>query len=313
MEIIELHHPYQAEEIPQDDIVLILGFFDGLHMAHQKVIQEGLKLGRQHKLKVGLMTFKRSPRIVYSKFRPEMESYLTPRKRKRELLADFGIDRLFEVDFTSEFSALKPEEFVDQYVLGLNAKHVVAGYDYTFGPPKQTSMELMRQLAAGRFGVHTVQPVLDRHGEAIHASRIRGLLSQGKIEIANELLGYPYENTGFVIHGESRGRVLGFPTANTYPDPEQQFIPGIGVYACQVLVQGQWYQAATSIGYNLTFGKSDSYTIEPYILDFDREIYGEDIRIRWLHFLREEIKFNSVDALIDQLEKDEAKTRQLLR
>lgn len=207
---------------------------------------------------------------------------------------------------------MKPEDFIDQYVVNLNAEVVVAGYDYTFGPPQETDMALMEELADNRFEVITIEEQRLDSGEEISSTAVRRYLMQGEIEKANQLLGRPFATTGYVIHGMARGRQLGYPTANVYPD-QDLLIPAIGVYASRVCVQGQWYDAMTSIGYNVTFGDSKEYTIEVHILDFDQAIYGENMTIHWYEYMRGEEKFDSIEDLTAQLAEDEVKTREILR
>lgn len=310
MEIRRIHHPYQSTDLYQDEIVLILGFFDGVHRGHQEVIQRGIEIAREKGIKAAVMTFNRHPGIVYRSFDMTQYAYLTPLKRKEELMEKFGIDILYEVNFTSKFGSLSPQEFVDQYIVGWNAKVVVAGFDYTYGKKDIANMETLPDYAKGRFEVVTVSKK-EEEQKKISSTRVRQVISDGKIDEANELLGYVYETSGFVIHGDARGRTLGYPTANIYPHP-YVFIPKRGVYAVKMYVDDEWHDGMASIGYNVTFESRRSYSVEVHLFDFKKEIYGEDVRVKWVKYLREEIKFNSKEELIEQLEQDELDSKEAL-
>lgn len=311
MIVKKLHHPYELSEIHTDDIVLILGFFDGVHRGHAKVIKKGVDLAKEHQLKSVVMTFNRHPSLVYQKYHPTRHAYLTTHDRKAELIERLGVDILYEMEFTSRLGSLQPEEFVDQYMVDWNAKYVVAGFDYTYGKKEVANMTLLPKLAKDRFHVVTVGEHTDDQGK-ISSTRIRHLISQGNIKAANELLGYYYQTSGYVIHGEARGRTLGYPTANIEPHPHV-FIPEIGIYTVAIKVNGKWYGGMASIGYNVTFGFRNNQSIEVNIFDFDEMIYGEDVQIRWIDYLRGEEKFDSSEALVEQLRKDQEKSEELLK
>lgn len=305
MKIIHLHHPYHLEQIPNEEVVLVLGFFDGVHAGHQEVIATGRKEADKRGLKLALLTFNHHPSIVFKKTAPI--KYLSSNQRKEELFAKAGVDLLYLVDFTSSFSKLVPQEFVQQYIVNLHAKAVVAGFDYTYGPKTMATMKELPLYAAGRFDVITVPKKVEDH-EKISSTRIRSLIHSGKVAEANQLLGYQYEISGTVIHGDARGRTLGYPTANVAIDPHL-CLPGLGVYVVQMRIGETWYRGMASIGHNVTFEANRPLTVEVNLLDFDDEIYGESVSIRWLKRLRDEIKFNSVDELIAQLKQDELATR----
>lgn len=312
MKIVHLKHPYDPKLIEKSRVVLVLGFFDGVHLGHRALIEAGREKADQEGIPLAVMTFNRHPGIVFSDIHPRDIHYLTTAGQKQEEMEKLGVDLYYEVEFTSAFGSLKPEDFIDQYIAGLNAAVVVAGYDYTFGPPQETDMALMEELADNRFEVITIEEQRLDSGEEISSTAVRRYLMQGEIEKANQLLGRPFETTGYVIHGMARGRELGYPTANVYPD-QDLLIPAIGVYASRVCVQGRWHDAMTSIGYNITFGDSKEYTIEVHILDFDQAIYGENVTIRWYEYMRGEEKFDTVEDLTAQLAEDEVKTREILR
>lgn len=307
MKIIELHHPYQREIIEKEPIVLALGFFDGVHLGHQEVIRTARRVANQKGLPLGVMTFNQHPKIIYQNKRPEDVQYLTLIDRKIDLLKAIDVDILYLVDYTFEFGSQTPEQFVDAYIVGLNANTVVAGFDYTYGKKELANMQTLPVHAAGRFEVIEVPELLKRDLK-VGSTSIKELIESNQIELANEELGYAYQTSGIVIHGDKRGRMIGYPTANIQINP-QEVLPSIGVYVVEIEVQGQWYQGMASIGHNITFEKNRKKTCEVFILNFDREIYGQFVRVKWHHYLRDEMKFDGIEGLIAQLDSDLLSTR----
>lgn len=306
MEIIKIRHPYQKNQIPLEEVVLVLGFFDGVHLGHQKVIETGRKIADQEGLKLALMTFNQHPSIVFKKIDPASVKYLTTLEQKEEKMATLGVDFLYEIDFTSAFAHLAPQEFVDQYIVGLHAKYAVSGFDYTYGPKDIADVKHLPEYAKNRFEVVTVQKEVE-DGEKISSTRIRQLLDEGDVTEVTKLLGSVYEIEGVVVHGDARGRLLGFPTANVKVKGTVH-LPREGVYVSEIKVGDNWYPAMGSIGHNDTFGEGRELTVELFILDFSQDIYGEHVVVRWNEFLRDQVKFTDVDGLITQLKKDEADT-----
>lgn len=310
LDIIHVKHSKTKDYIINEDIVLILGFFDGVHLAHQKVINEGIRIGRERGLKVALMTFNRHPKIVYQKIAAKDYHYLTQPTQKYDHIKALGVDILYNVFFNSEFGNLSPQDFVDQYIVDWHAKVVVAGYDYTYGKPSIASMEHLPMYAKGRFEIIQVSEEKTTDN-SISSTAIRQFIKDGEIEQANAMLGYEYETLGFVIRGDARGRDLGYPTANIKPHPDT-LLPKIGVYAVRFTVKGQTYVGMASVGYNVTFSDEKILSTEVAVFDFNEEIYGDDVKIEWVAYLRGEEKFNNAEGLIEQLKKDELESRELL-
>lgn len=307
MEVIHLIHPYQTDQIPADRVVLALGFFDGVHLGHQTVIQRARAEADRRNLPLALMTFNQQPRIVYGGINPKTYKYLSTNDRKMTLLEDLKVDIVYMIDYTYSFGHQAPEEFVQNYIVDINADVVVAGSDYTYGKADIANMKTLPAHADGRFDIVTVD-LLKSLNRKISTTEIKNDLSSGNIERANRDLGYIYENYGTVIHGEKVGRKIGFPTANVQVN-HPQLLPAVGVYAVEFWVSGRWYLGAASIGYNVTLYNDHNLTCEVYIIDYDEFIYGEKVKVRWHHYLRGEIKFDSMDGLIEQLHKDEENTR----
>lgn len=307
MEIIKIRHPYQKEQLPKEDVVLVLGFFDGVHKGHQKVIGTGRQIANQKNLKLAVMTFNQHPSIVFKKPVGEHMKYLTSIEQKERLMAEMQVDYLYEIEFTSDFASLAPQAFVDQYIVGLNAKVAVSGFDYTYGPKDIADVAHLPEYAKDRFEIVTV-PKETEDGHKISSTYIRQQLDEGNLEEANKMLGYVYEIEGTVVHGDARGRTLGFPTANIKVKSSVR-LPKEGVYVSELQVGDTWYPAMSSIGHNDTFGAGRELTVEVFILNFDQDIYGEAVRVRWHHYLREQVAFNGADALVKQLKEDEEATR----
>ncbi|SJZ51378.1 riboflavin kinase / FMN adenylyltransferase [Pilibacter termitis] len=302
MKEIFIHHPYSQSQIPAEEVVLVLGYFDGVHIGHRAVIEKARAIAEEKGLKLALMTFNHHPSIVFNKLSFETMKPLATPVKKGEIMKELGVEIYYVVDFTSQFARLSPQEFVDQYIVGLHAVEVVTGFDYTFGKADVASVEHFPKYAKNRFNVTVVAEYVE-DGEKVSSTLIRSLLDKGEIEQANHLLGRTYETTGIVVHGEARGRTLGFPTANIDISRDVR-LPRVGVYVNRVKVNGKWYRGMASIGYNDTFGDNLSLTLEVYILDFDEDIYGEEITVEWIHYIRDMVKFNGIEELIAQLESD---------
>ncbi|WP_167629840.1 bifunctional riboflavin kinase/FAD synthetase [Listeria valentina] len=305
METCFLHHPDVMVE-NHDPKTIALGFFDGVHKGHQAVIKKAKQIADENGEKSAVLTFDPHPSVVLSQTRKAVH-YLTPLDEKLEKIEQLGIDIVYVVRFTAAFADLSPEQFVEDYLVKLNARHVVAGFDYSYGKKGAGKMEEMASYAKGRFDV-TIVNKQEAFEEKISSTKIRSAIEDGDLDTANDLLGYPYKVKGTVIHGDKRGRTLGFPTANMQID-EDYLIPKLGIYAVRFIIGGKSYAGMASIGYNVTFKTDQERSIEVFILDFDREIYGEQAEIEWFHFFRPEMKFSGVEGLVEQLKQDEANTR----
>ncbi|MGX7108391.1 riboflavin biosynthesis protein RibF [Facklamia miroungae] len=307
MQTIYLSHPYDPKKIYDQPIVLALGFFDGVHLGHQEVIKKGRELADYYQVSLAVLTFNHTPRLVYQLIHPKHYHYLSDNARKIELMEANGVDVLYIAEFTSAMGAQSPQEFVDNYMVNLNAIHVVAGFDYTYGPKENANMQTLKAHSQGRFAINEI-PKKSLNDHKISSSEIHSQILKGNMEVANQELGYIYQTSGIVINGLKRGRKLGFPTANVAID-DGQLIPAIGVYVVEFFVQDQWHYGMASIGYNITFDDVKELSVEVYILDFNQMIYGERVKIKWHHYLRGEIKFDGIEPLIQQLELDQAHTR----
>ncbi len=293
MKVIELAEPYAKSEIYPEQIVLALGFFDGVHRGHQAVIKAA----------------KQQASAIFQQRDPQKIQYLTPITEKLALFEKFGADIAYVVKFDEKLAYLKPQEFIDKYVVGLNAVGITAGSDYTYGPHTVANMKNLPKYAKNRFEIQTVE--LLKEDEKVGSTRIREALANGKVELAAHYLGYVYQTTGKVVHGFERGRQIGFPTLNIETSPAKQ-LPAVGVYAVEVGLDGKRYHGMASIGYNETFGDDLAKTLEVNLFDFSAMVYGKKVTVYWKNYLRPMVKFNSIAELIAQLEADKQHSEALL-
>ncbi|MCH7320981.1 riboflavin biosynthesis protein RibF [Solibacillus sp. MA9] len=304
MDVIHLKYPYQlSQESNKQAYSLAVGFFDGVHKGHQAVINAAKATAKELGIKSAVMTFDPHPSIVLGG-RNEKVFYITPLAQKLDTFEELSIDAVFVVNFTSDFAKLTPEQFVQYFILDLNVQHVTAGFDYSFGAFGKGNMDMMKQLAHGQFGVTIVEKQQDVE-EKISSTRIRNALQDGDMEQVRTLLGRAFEVPGIVVHGDKRGRTMGFPTANVQA-MEGCYIPATGVYAVKILVQNKWYNGVCNVGYKPTFKNPEEkqLSIEVHILNFDKNIYGEEVVVGWYKRIRSERKFSGIDALIEQIEHD---------
>lgn len=304
MNVIHLKYPHQlAQEIEKQAYSLAIGFFDGVHKGHQAVIEAAKQKAEQLNIKSAVMTFDPHPSIVLGR-RNEKVFYITPLLQKIDTFKKLNIDTVFVVNFTSDFAKLTPEEFIKYFIVDLNVQHVTAGFDFSFGAYGKGNMELMEKLSNGRYGVTAIEKQQDAV-EKISSTRIRQALQDGDMEQARHLLGRAFEVPGIVVHGDKRGRTMGFPTANVQA-MEGCYIPATGVYAVKILVQNKWYDGVCNVGYKPTFNNPDEkqLSIEVHILNFNKNIYGEEVVVGWYKRIRSERKFNGIEALIEQIELD---------
>lgn len=281
-----------------EPVVLVLGYFDALHRGHKALFDKAREIAQQKNLRVAVLTFHESPKLAFTRFTPDLLLHLTYPEKRYAKFAEYGVDDLYLTDFTSDFAKTSSDDFINRYVLGLNTQAVVVGFDYHFGYNKTNADYLARNCA---IEVVTVAEVQDDE-EKISSTRIRRAVNKGHIETANRLLGYEFSTRGMVVHGDARGRTMGFPTANLAPI-DRTFLPAEGVYVADVLVKGQRYRSMTSVGRNITFDGQE-LRLEAHLFDFDGEIYGETIEILWLSKIRDMVKFKTIDDLAKRLELD---------
>lgn len=303
VEVIKIKHPHDFQRKQFTPMAMAFGYFDGVHQGHRKVINTAKKIAANNGWKSAVMTFDPHPSVVLRRNIAQME-YISPLKEKIRLIAELGIDYLFIVHFTQEFANLLPQEFVDQYIIGLNVAHVVAGFDYTYGRLGKGTMETLPFHSRELFD-HTVVPKIELDHEKISSSLIRSKISEGKTNELPSLLGRFYTISGTVVHGDKRGRTIGFPTANV-DTADHYLLPPPGVYSVRFFVKGKWHDGVCNVGYKPTFygENSKKLSIEVHVFDFHEDIYGEHVIVEWHEHLRKERKFSSANELVAQIEKD---------
>lgn len=283
--------------------VMALGYFDGVHKGHTAVIQTAIDRARQRGIKAAVMTFYPHPKEVLGNPEKPMR-YLTPLQSKIDRLELLGVDIVYAVKFTKQFSKLTPKQFIDRFIVGLNVTHVVAGFDFTYGVKGSGDMDHLDEYAEERFTYTTVEKIMDEK-EKVSSTRIRKELENGNVVEVAKLLGYSYTLTGTVVHGDARGRLIGFPTANVATD-ERFFIPKTGVYVVTCSLDGVVYKGMANVGYKPTFVDNlPEPSIEVNIFQFDQDIYGSSVEVSFLKRIRDEQKFNGIEEIKAQLTKDQ--------
>jgi riboflavin kinase / FMN adenylyltransferase len=273
-----------------------VGEFDGVHLGHREVIRGNDTV----------LTFEPHPRAVVA---PEAAPKLiTPLATKVDLIAGLGVSELIVVPFDGVFSSQSAQEFIDHVLVErVGAERVSVGENFRFGHRAKGDAELLEAQAA--FETRVVEMV-EVEGEIVSSTHIRGLVAAGEVAAAARFLGAPFHMRGIIADGDKRGRTLGFPTANLVPDP-RLVVPDHGIYACRAEVDGRVHLAAVNVGVRPTFKTGRGLLVEAYLLDFDRDIYGRELRLDFLERLRGERRFDTVDALVEQMGEDVEQTRRI--
>jgi len=285
----------------QKPTVLTLGVFDGLHLGHQKIMQTVVERAAEVGAAPTAITFDPHPRaVLHPETAPPLLQTLDQRLANFEVL---GVEQAIVVHFDREFANQPADDFLHEIIHDrLHAKEVYLGKGFAFGKNRGGNIELLREMSKelGFFADEVSEVQL--RGHRISSSKIRDLLDTGHVNLARRMLGRPYGVEGVIVRGNRRGHTIGFPTANLHP--HNRVIPKFGVYATASLVDGVWRKSITNIGVRPTFGKDLEPSIESYIFDFDGDLYGDVLRVRFLHRIRDERKFNGIDELKEQIERD---------
>lgn len=281
--------------------LLTLGVFDGLHLGHQQIMQKVVERAQATGTHATAITFDPHPRaVLHPESAPPLLQTLDQRLANFEVL---GIEQAIVVRFNREFASHPAEDFLRDIVHDrLHAEEVYLGKGFAFGKDRGGNIELLRKMS-GELGFFADEvPEVRLRGQRISSSTIRHSLSEGRVNLARRMLGRPYGVEGVIIRGNRRGHTIGFPTANL--KPHNRVIPRFGVYATASLVDGIWRKSITNIGIRPTFETDVEPSIESYIFDFDGELYGDVLRVRFLHRIRDERKFSGIEELKAQIEKD---------
>ncbi|GFP75924.1 bifunctional riboflavin kinase/FAD synthetase [Clostridium fungisolvens] len=286
----------------QKSSFIALGSFDGLHLGHLSLINKTLELAKKNSCSSMVFTFKNHPLTVVNKDRaPKL---LLDNKTKLEILEELGIDIACLINFNEDFMKIEPEAFIEMLLNKYNAKGIIVGFNYRFGYKNKGDINLLKTLSEKYgFELHIMGALMNEEN-IISSTKIRNLLIDGDLDGANALLTRPYILRGTVVKGKQLGRTLGFPTANTEVE-SSSVLPKIGVYYTNTVYKSKLYKSITSIGYNPTVN-GKNITIETYILNFNKNIYGDELKVYFLERIRNEEKFNSLKELQQQLISDKA-------
>ncbi len=291
--------------------IVTIGTFDGVHIGHQKILKKLISSAKKENKKSVLLTFFPHPRMVLQK-NVRIELINTIHEKSR-LLEEMGLDYLIIHPFSKEFSRLTALDFVrDILVNQLNTSRLIIGYDHHFGKNREGNINQLKEYSLlYDFEVDEI-PAQDIDDVSVSSTKIRNALKEGELKTANQYLGYEYMLNGVIVRGKNLGEKIGFPTANLHIEEDYKLIPKTGVYIIKTTINGLVYFGMMNIGYRPTVdGKHQ--TIETHIFDFDGDLYNKNLQVNLLYFLREEQKFDSVNDLIIQLQKDKENSLNFLK
>ncbi|HEV7644809.1 MAG TPA: bifunctional riboflavin kinase/FAD synthetase [Pyrinomonadaceae bacterium] len=287
--------------------VLTLGVFDGLHLGHQRIIQTVVGRAKELNAISTAITFDPHPRaVLHPESAPPLLQTLDQRLAALEFL---GIEQTIVIRFNRDFASIEAEDFLREIIYDrLQAKEVYLGKGFAFGKGRAGNIELLKRISAELGFFADEVPEVQLRGTRVSSSKIRELLAAGKVNLARRMLGRPYGVEGKIIRGDRRGHTIGFPTANL--QPQNRVIPRTGVYVTATLIGDTWRRSITNVGVRPTFGGDAEPSVETYIFDFDGDLYGDVLRVRFLHRLRDEKKFSGIDELKAQIERDSRRALQ---
>jgi riboflavin kinase / FMN adenylyltransferase len=305
-----MQHYRSLEEVNLENSWLTVGVFDGVHRGHQQIIKKITAGAHAHDAPAVVLTFHPHPTSVLS---GREIKYLTLPDERADLLAQMGVDVVITEHFTRALSQMMASDFMSWLRRQIGLKHLLIGYDFALGKGREGNAARLSEIGAELGYSVEVIPAIEDESGVISSTAIRKLIEVGNVEEAARLLGHPYSLHGPVIRGDGRGRTLNVPTANIAYSSEK-LIPAKGVYACWAYLQDRQYIAAINIGTNPTFTpEKQTLNVEAYLLEFDQEIYGEDLQLEFIARLRDELTFDSVEALLEQIWKDVEDTRRILQ
>lgn len=302
-----LHSLAELSQVP-GPLCIAIGVFDGVHLGHQALVQVALAEAEKRGGTAVALTFHPHPaRLLRPQSAPHL---LTSTPHKVALIGALGCPYLLQVNFDEAFAAQSPEVFIEALAAAADVRLICVGRDWAFGKNRAGNVAMLKELGA-RLGFETVEiPAVAVEGEVISSTRIRRAVEEGDFATARKFLGREYTILGTVRHGAGLGGKIGFPTANLAAHSEQ--FPPNGVYAVRLQLRGVWYNGVANVGVRPTVANAGERLLETHIFDFQGDCYGEDVEVRFEHFLRPEQKFGSVDELIKQIASDAKRARELL-
>lgn len=307
---ITMQHYRSLEEVNLQDSWLTVGVFDGVHRGHQEIIKKLTTGAHVDDAPAVVLTFDPHPASVLSGH--EIKCLTLPDERA-ELLMELGVDVVITEQFTRELSTVTAYDFMSRLTRQLGLRHLLIGYDFALGKGREGNAARLTEIGSELgYALEVVSALSDESG-VISSTEIRKLIEVGNVTEAARLLGHPYSLRGPVIHGDGRGRTIDVPTANLSYSHDKM-IPAKGIYACWAFLNDRKYQAAINIGTNPTFTPDkQSPNVEAHLLDFRQEIYGEEVRLEFVARLRDELKFDSVATLLEQIWNDVEETKRILQ
>ncbi|HNK62469.1 MAG TPA: bifunctional riboflavin kinase/FAD synthetase [Anaerolineales bacterium] len=304
-----MRHYHSLEETSLQNSWLTVGVFDGVHRGHREIIQRLVRDAHQNNAPAAVLTFHPHPANVLTG--KDIRCLTTPDERA-EILGSLGVDAVITQRFTPDLSTVPAHEYMATLKQRLGLSHLLIGYDFALGKGREGNALRLAEIGAELGYTVEVIPALGDESGVISSTSIRKLISTGNVSEAGKLLGHPYMMAGAVIHGAGRGRKINFPTANV-DYPVQKATPTNGIYACWAMLREERFMAATNIGFNPTFTpERQTPSLEAYLLDFDRDIYNQYLKLEFIARLRDEIRYTSIDALINQIQDDVNQTRAIL-
>jgi riboflavin kinase/FMN adenylyltransferase len=296
------HHISELSSLTNS--IVTIGTFDGVHLGHQKIIKHLVEIKNKQGGEIVLFTFDPHPRKVLFPEQKDLK-LITTTDEKCEILKQFGVDHVLVFPFTKEFSQMQAQDYISDIIAkGLKTKTLVIGYDHRFGSNREGSIETLKEFSKTfHFDVEEI-PAQEINQLNVSSTRIRKAIEEGDIKTANDFLGYLFFINGTVVKGKQLGRTIGYPTANVFVKDADKLVPKIGVYAVNVILDGEKYKGMLNIGTNPTTDTDNKIKIEVNIFDFDRDIYGEDIKVEFVKWIRNEEKFANLDELKQALAND---------
>jgi riboflavin kinase/FMN adenylyltransferase len=309
--VTTMQHFRQIEPVPEKEIWAAIGAFDGVHIGHQQLIRSMVRSAQEKDVKTAVLTFYPHPSVIIRKI--DEPFYLTSPDEKAEIFRQLGLDYTVTIPFDLQFANLLPEEFIQKLLANMPITRFWVGSDFAFGKKRSGNIQILSELGEQYGFATTVFDYILQDSSKVSSSHIREWVTKGEMEKAAHALGRPYSLQGRVVHGDERGRKIGFPTANLAVW-EEKLLPPTGVYATLAYIENKVYHSVSSVGFRPTFiNDQEKPLVEVYVHNFNRSIYDLPLQLFFIKRLRPELKFESVSALIEQIQNDVLNAEELLK